>query len=660
MPSPHRDPTVPRWLELGFYTAVAVLAVLPALVRGEHVVGDGVDLFGTLWFYWWIQDCIVTMADPGFTDMFFHPLGKDIFAHTGNNFLDAGLSVPFQWIFRFPRYQPIFVAFVMLGNALTFRPLAARFAGAVGDRSWWQLALGRGQLTVAAFVATGLWMASSYVLFEITAGRLTQAFLWFLPLALDRLLALEGAAPRRSDAMLAGLFTALQAIDYWYMGHFQALLWIWIGAWAMARNPARLRLLAHYALAAISALLVVSPFVVAMLLEVRADAVPGLSGQGGLFAPPQALGNNVATQLHGYWMMERYGAPMLGYATWIGALVLILLSGRDRGRWLLAVLLLLVFAVGPAWPTGGGASITWYPYLLAYNTVPFLDRLWFPYRAVVMVFLVVCLGVAAALPPWLRRLSRVRWRPLASAGPLGLALLLLGINLAEQHSQLCWPFVTRDASPPAAYRWIGQEGGAIVHLPFGVNQSAIVWQTIHGQPIFGGMGENAPLLWPEGFDKKLANPLIRFLRMSTRRPEAATAPSGERGLELLREDGFRWVILHRDLVESENLERLPPSDTGRLLARDYLSREALERLPFEASERIAELLGPPLAVEGPLVIWDLSGEGAAPSGLEANAARLAERNWESEAPPAYEKLLESQGRLPGKEWATRDHSPGGR
>ena len=33
-----------------------------------HVVGDGVDLYGSVWFAWWIQDCILELRDPEIHD----------------------------------------------------------------------------------------------------------------------------------------------------------------------------------------------------------------------------------------------------------------------------------------------------------------------------------------------------------------------------------------------------------------------------------------------------------------------------------------------------------------------------------------------------------------------------------------------------------------
>ncbi|MFH1465291.1 MAG: hypothetical protein ABIO70_12970 [Pseudomonadota bacterium] len=639
MPAP-RDPLVPRWLELSLYGAVALGAVLPALLQAGHVVGDGVDLYGTLWFFWWIQDALVHLHDPSFTDLFFHPLGKDIFAHTGDNFLDALLSVPLQWVFRFPRYQPVFIAVVLLGNALAFRPLAQRLAGPPPGAAtpWWRQAVGGGQLTLAAFAATALWQASAYALFEINAGRPTQAFLWFLPLALDRFLALEGPDAQRRDAVALGLLVALQALVYWFMGHFSVLLFLGLAPWALWRSPDRRRLLRHYAVAALMALLAISPWLLAMLGRVGQGAVPGLQGAHGLLDMPPELANNVASSLHGYWLMERWGEPMLGTFTAALVLMAILAWGRDRVRWLSAAALTLCFAVGPAVQLDAERSLPWYPYVLAYNTVPFLDRLWFPYRGVVMVFLVGSTAMAGALPAVFLRLgSLLRGGRLA---PVALVALLLGLNLAERHHQRCWPLVTRDVTPPAVFRWIGREGGGLIHMPFGVNQPAIIWQTVHHQPTFGGMGENAPLMWPPGFKDRLSNGLIRALRHCTR-----GAGSGEEGRvaaaeAALQADGFRWVVLHRDLVEAENRHRLEESAPASL----RLSQDALERLPLEATHCFAGLLGEPVAVEGALVVWDLGGEAQAPEALQPTAESLETRTWAEEAPPAWEQVLHAQGR----------------
>ena len=97
------------WLAL---TLLAVGAVAPAIASGPAYVGDGIDVFGTFWFYGWVSHCLESGANPAFTDWMFHPYGKDIFAHTGGNLVDAVASIPFQWVFGTPgSSRPLFSPF---------------------------------------------------------------------------------------------------------------------------------------------------------------------------------------------------------------------------------------------------------------------------------------------------------------------------------------------------------------------------------------------------------------------------------------------------------------------------------------------------------------------------------------------------------------------
>ena len=154
-----------RWIETLSYILLASGAVWFAINRPETGVGDGVDLYGTYWFYWWIKHCLVNGIDPGFTDLMFHPMGKDIFAHTGSNFVDAFFSIPFQMVFGYPDYQPWFILAVLLGNAFSFRYLMTGIL----------------KSPTAIWASTVLWLVNPYVLFELQTGRITQALLWFLP-----------------------------------------------------------------------------------------------------------------------------------------------------------------------------------------------------------------------------------------------------------------------------------------------------------------------------------------------------------------------------------------------------------------------------------------------------------------------------------------------
>lgn len=624
-------PATPRpWVEHLSYALLALGAVAGALATPGHIVGDGVDLYGTFWFFWWIADCVANLRDPSFTDLMFHPLGKDIFAHTGNNFIDALVAVPFVQAIGFPRYQPVFVAVVLWGNALAFRPLARHVLGA----------------GVGAWAATLLWQAAPFTLFEVMTGRVTQAFLWFLPLAVLWFLRIgEPVAPtggwrrqwRRARApVLAGVFTALQAGTYWFMGYFMALAFAWLALVALLRPGApRRRSLLGWLGAGLTCAVLIGPAVLGMAGAVGAGEVPGLPAAHGLLDKPVAVGNNVAATLHGYWLMETRGQPLFSTWVWGLGLAVAALFGPDRLRWTGLVAVSLFFALGPTLPIGGTPeSPLWsWPYLVAYNALPFLDRLWFPYRLSVIAFLGVALGMGGVLG----RLDSLRARRAPWLPALALPALLVGAHLTEQHRHLAFPLLHRDLTPPAVYGIIGQEEGALIELPIGLARISIAWQPVHGQPTFGGMAENAPVFWPPGFKQRFKNTLVKRLRQATRDP-LDIREHRERDRARLEAEGFRWVVLDRQLVDSD-VHRWPWSRSA--------SPAQVDAAPFLSQARVTEALGPPAMVEGPLVVWDLRGGLDVPPALRPTPENLAARSWAREDMPEYERHLREIGRLPG-------------
>lgn len=609
MESRRSDP--PLWLRLSAYALVALVGVAPAL-RSGHVVGDGVDMYGTLWFYWWVQDCMEHLRNPSFTNLFFFPLGKDIFAHTGNNLVDAVFAAPFVKIFGIPGFERWYVAAMMVVNALAFHVFARGLL-----RSGW-----------AAFAASLAFELNPFLLFELTCGRLTQGFLPFLPLALHYMLRLEREGGYR-DAALAGLATALSAWTYWFMGWFLAFAYMWLVPYGLYHSKDRSGALKRYALAGAICGLTVAPAVVLMALAAAEHRVPGLSeGARDLFSPPPALGNNVSATLHGYLLMEREGAPMLGYWSWAGLALAGAAWGRERARWLPVALLLLVMAAGPVLPTEPEPTVLPH-YMFAYYYLPFFDRLWFPYRMIVIPLTVVCL-FAGMLVDRALETRAARWVPAL------VALWCLGTAF-EQHRWGIYPFVTRDLSVPPSMRVVAREHGALIHLPFGITQPAIVWQTIHHQPLFGGMGENASLLWPDGFKDRLRNSFVRSLVNAARHPDKPDPFNANQKQRFVAE-GFRWVVLHRDLVES---------DIHHWAYGRDLPPEERQKAGMQAADTLVGLLGDPAAIDGPMVIWDLVGGATFDESLRYAPERLALRTWESPPMPEYEEKLREAGRLPG-------------
>ncbi len=568
--------------ELLVFGLVAAIGVLPAALQPGAVVGDGVDAFGTWWFYDWIRLAVENGGNPSFTRAFFYPLGKDVFTHTGNNFVDAVLSVPLQWALG-QRYSPAWTWVILVGNALTFRPLARMVSGS-DER---------------AFAASLLWMVNPFCLFELTAGRPTQAFCWFIPAVPYFLLRLHRG---RWEAVKLGVAAALVGWTYWFASFFVGALCIPL---LLGRRPPWQRLL----LAGVVAVVLVLPAAFPMASSWEAGLTPGgNAGEQSIFALPGAVANSVGNSLHGLFLMEFYGAPLLTNWTWGAPLLLAFFATfRSRWRWWLALALVLVFAVGPALPAGEHPRVN-VLYMVVFTYVPFFARLWFPYRFMVAAMVAVCLLVATAMP---------RRRAPFLAGVLAV------LGLLEQARGGIFPFAWHDVRCPPVLQALSKEGGALMFLPFRIQHDGLAWQTTFRLPTFGGMGESAPVLWPPRFKRQLNLPVVRAMRTSTERPEPVPPGVDAQPLQKL---GYRWVVLRRDL-QAEEHERLP-----------------VVPAPSAAVERLSLVLGTgPVATGGALVVWDLQGTFEPPPAFAPTG--LDDDGWAPPAVPAWASGLAERGRF---------------
>ena len=591
-------------LELLLFLAIALVGIAPALAQPLAMVGDGVDAFGTWWFFDWIRVCIEDGVDPSFTTSFFWPHGKDNFAHTGNNFVDAVLSVPLQWLLG-ARYQPVWIVAVLLGNALTFRPLA-------------RLLLEDEERT---FAATLLWLCNPYVIFEITAGRPTQAFLWFVPVVPYFLIRVAREGQWRHVACL-GASCALVAWTYWYQAIFTAVLLVPVTLSELRRSGERRATAVRWGAALALAALLVAPAAIPMSRLWAAGGTPGgVPTKQSVFALPGAIGNSVGAELQGLALMEQFGARLFTNWAWGIPLAVALAVHLWRARRPIAG----VPVIGWAWWVGGAAAfwlgigpgLRWgqdlavnVPYMVLYRHLPFFNRLWFPYRFASVCMVVAVLAIAAAMPP-----RRARW--------LALALALVG--LGEQARNAVFPFNWHDVRCPKLLEAAGKEGGALIFLPFRIQHDGLIWQTVFKVPTFGGMGESAPVLWPPQFKRQLSTPAAQALRMAS--TGTAAMPKLAPGAFVpLTDLGFRWVALRRDLIyiEAQHLDSIPQ--------------------PAEAVRRVAALLGDPVATDGGVVLWDLKGGWTPPPEFASSPERLSDVGWTPGSPPSWSTTLSAQGR----------------
>ncbi|MGB0639717.1 MAG: hypothetical protein ACPGTU_10310, partial [Myxococcota bacterium] len=353
--------------------------------------------------------------------------------------------------------------------------------------------------------------------------------------------------------------------------------------------------------------------------------VPQLSQMSEL---PRLLGTSVSQNLHGWIVSEMKGFPMFRQWFWGIAALLTITVSPGRLRWGGVMVLAMLFAVGPQLPVGEGVPM--WNYLAAFHTVPFLSRLWFPYRLIVIAFFAVCIAMGLLFDRIVGRFGSQERAFLQ----FGLPVLAGILGLGQQAVLGGYPLHARPLAQPPVYEAIKDNPGGVIELPMMVARVSLIWQPIHGQPLFGGMGENAPIFWPDGFRHQLGNQFIRFLRKVPRDPVSLRSYLPEER-KLVEAKGMRWVILDRDIML-------------RVIHRYRWGKKAtqseIRKAPQMAVEALSSRLGYPAAVDGSLVVWDLKMEGL--QGFRPSAEELASEAWMGSSWEDYAAELDARGSLP--------------
>lgn len=595
------DERVARW---GFVIGCAVLiaaTILPATLTPGVLPGEGVDLDGTIWFFTWMKRCVLEGGDPSYTDAFYYPGGKNIFAHTGNNLVDAVLSVPLQLVLPGRWWYPAWLAVMMAWNAVAFRWLTHH---EIDD-------------PMAGRLATWLFLVNPYFMLEIGGGRPTQAFVPFLIIALGQL--------RRVDegwraVLTAGVAAGLTGWTYWFYGYFFAFVAPWIAAVAWWERPRgqKLRYVAHLAASALVGAAVIGPGVGWMVWLRRAGELPGvnkLDAGRSVFQLPFKLVEAAGVAPQNYTILELDGPHLALHPAWIGLLLAWIALGAGRRRWLGVLVLALEIAAG--------LSVTWHgmmvrnlPYLVAFHKVPFFERLWFPYRAMSIGFIVMALGAGFVFAE-VRRRSAGRGPGFAARAQLGVGVGALLLGLFTLNHDGYFPLFGEDMRMRPVYGWMKERPGAIVELPFGRASRAVRDQSAHGMPLYGGMAENAKIFFPRTFVAHQRNTFLAALVHAAAEP---ASPLGFRPVDRLaaEREGFRWVVLHRNWLYEVD----PPM----------------------AVAAIDAILGPPVATEGPRVVWSLDPNTPRATG-EFALTGLDARTFPEEEVSSLDQRLRALGRL---------------
>lgn len=595
---------LPGWLTAGLVgLAASLLYALPVLGPGildwssAYLGADDVDTWGTQWFYWLAGRRVLSGEPFAHTDLLFHPWGKDVYLHTGGNVLDAVLALPFRFLLGPVLGYNAFILAVLLSNGVCAMLLAREL-----EAPPW-----------AAGLLGTLWAFDPYVLAEVEGGRPTQALLAFLLLFWRDWLRLR-RGPSWGAALRAGLWMALTGLCYWFYAIFSGLAAVLAGLWLLSRSTRRRRLLPQLVGAGLLSLLLALPLAWPMLGALGEDAVPGVLAVDGWglsgWAPVTREGWEIGVQLWDPWsrttgfaVLDGGGivyvaGPLATPVAFLGVGLAGLLLGRGpaRGAAVLALLVGLIVATGPAL---GGTGPVDLAYLALAELVPPVRRLWWPARGLVLVHLGLLAGAALLFArldgPGPDPGPGPRPGPVPGALSVALAVGLLFGSWAELRSRGPVPLSRTSAEVPPTYHCLGQAPrGGLIELPLGEEPARLHYQAVHGLPLFGGMVEDNPVFTPREH-QRFRERSAWLLELDARSrgegrqglgPDAATLAASFEEVGAL---GFTYVIQDWELLRELQLE-----------SGDAVGGRRRER---RARLDLRELLGEPVHDDGRQAIY---------------------------------------------------------
>ncbi len=556
--------------------AIAGALLGPGLLElHDHILGvEDVDGYGTQWFYWVVYDILgsgqaLSLESWTHDTRMFHPFGKDIFRHTGSNLLDAAAAAPLR---------------ALLGAALGYNAFVIGVLALNGLALWWVAGL-LVRDPLARGVAGAWFAAAPLLLFELVRGRPTQAIAAPLVLFIGCMWSL-GVRSRWRDAVYGGFWLALSGYFYWFYAFFGGFAALAHGIWrALAPPPGRSRaaILTRHALMAAVALLLCAPAALPLAADASSGAVPGLidveawTGDAFPFLTREGQVVGVFTwqplMPHASFLVLQDNGDHRVYvhrALSLVALASLLLTlwrpgPLHRGPLLAILLAVALISSGPMLMIGTG----WLPnpvYISLTKALSFLQRLWWPGRAVVVLVVLSGLACAVALA-WIGRRSR-RWQ-------LGVVVGGTGVLVAELASLGLAPLPRWDAAVPAGYSCLADGApGAVIELPWGWNQAHLYYQTRHGRPILGGMLQRNPAFVPREVTRLVdENAFLGHVLAVAAGDPPERAPTAAERRELWQL-GYRYVVIQHDAFHQVAEE----TAQGPMRIRRSKRRRALRRL----------------------------------------------------------------------------------
>ena len=542
--------------------------------------GSG-DVRQNFWNFWWWKKCLLELHQhPYWTQYLFFPTGVGLVFYTHSSF-NMLLALPVT---------------VLLGPAAAYN-FCVLFALTLAG--WGAYLLVR-ELTgdARAGVLAGLVFSYFPQHMEQTLEHLNLFSIQFIPLTLLYFLRVCRQGGRK-NAVLLGVFFALNALCSWHLGLKLLLTLLPLGVWQLFRPSRALRgLLRDWAVAALLATVMVLPAVSPLISEAFSAEEPYYrkpdTNRG--IDPVYLLIPPFANPLWGRLVADAYierAYQAAGFLCYLGfvplGLAALALARRARGAayWSGFGLVTLVLSIGshPYWDGRLYENIT-LPFALL-QQIPVLDLMNVANRFLILTSL--ALGVLAALG-WTRLRRQTDGRFLAVAG-----LVLL------EYLWLPFPMRATDISPIYQQLKVSARQGAILDIPFHQRSRGaddMVAQTVHERPIGGGYHSTYP---PEP---------QRFIDQDSMLSQLVGVPKLVRPIDRdhLLSLGFDTVVLHKYRMESYGQKLLSQVERSDITGYKFASGRG--GIPDETMNRIrgelTELCGPAEFEDDSIVVFDLT------------------------------------------------------
>jgi hypothetical protein len=512
------------------YGLVALVMTWPAVARlNTHLAGGRWDTLVHQWTFWWVRQSALTGLNPLETDLLFYPVGVSLASHN-IAWLNIALWLPLQSVVgRYAGYSILFISTFALNG----------FAMYLLARDW----MGSRRAAFVAGLIYGFW---PYTMSHIDHPNMI--FICWVPLALLYVRRTLDHG-RKRDAVLSGIFIALQGITRWQLLVMGGVV---IGLYVLYRfltdkDCRTRRSLGLLGLAAMVAGMLMAPLAVPVVSHQLTRSFPEdivvaepLTNQADLLAyllPSRShpvWGDQLAPVRENLDIENVLRPPFLGYAVLALALYGTVKRWRQAGFWLLAACLYLVLALGPELMVNGQL----------YPGVPM------PYRLVGEWF----------LTPIVRRPHRFNLflaLPVAMLAALGVAELICRRTLRNKASavvavlgalilfEYCLiPYRTMLPATPEWYYQLAEEPGefGVLDLPMhprGYDKWYMLYQTTHKKPIVEGHVSRIPR---EAYAFLDSTPFLKELHEENVMDPGLVDVTHQ--LRPLAEAGVRYIILH--------------------------------------------------------------------------------------------------------------------